>query len=279
MGLLYYWRGDNYRRDLDDGVAYHLNQRAPALHGIPIGASLWAFTRREDGAYVLAAELVISAHTMNPAGYRYGPYRVWGDLRRSRYFAVQGAPSVEPIIRRTSLQPKPAPLGQSFQGRAAVRAITLADEHLLRAFAASLPLEPRATLIDEDTLEQAWQAANDELVSALLGQRPGPGAQRGSYLRQRTRRSRPLVHRLRALYGGRCQVCAWRSDGEIEVCEAHHVRWLSRGGEDDLHNLALLCPNHHRIIHALDAPFDFLQHAFITAAGPITLQLQHHQLS
>ena len=85
--LLYFWRGDNYRRDLDYGVGFHLNQANPLLHQIGIGESLWAFTRNTDGRYVLAAELVISAKTMNPRGYRYGPYRVWGDLTRSRYFS------------------------------------------------------------------------------------------------------------------------------------------------------------------------------------------------
>lgn len=54
MPPLYFWRGDNYRRDLDFGVGYHLNQANPLLHAINSGDSLWAFTRRRDGAYVLA---------------------------------------------------------------------------------------------------------------------------------------------------------------------------------------------------------------------------------
>ena len=31
MPLLYHWRGDNHRRDLDYGVGYHLNQANPTL--------------------------------------------------------------------------------------------------------------------------------------------------------------------------------------------------------------------------------------------------------
>ena len=34
MNLLYFWRGDNYRRDLDHGVGFHLNQASPLLHQI-----------------------------------------------------------------------------------------------------------------------------------------------------------------------------------------------------------------------------------------------------
>jgi hypothetical protein len=65
MNLLYFWRGDNYQRDLDYGVGFHLNQANPLLHQIGIGDSLWAFTRKADGRYALAAELVASAKTMN----------------------------------------------------------------------------------------------------------------------------------------------------------------------------------------------------------------------
>ncbi len=95
MHLLYFWRGDNYRRDLDHGVGFHLNQASPLLHQIRVGESLWAFTRRTDGPYALAAELVVSAKTMNQKGFRYGPYRVWGDLARSRYFSIDGQPLVK----------------------------------------------------------------------------------------------------------------------------------------------------------------------------------------
>src|SRR5687768_13393105 len=133
MPLLYYWRGDNYQRDLDEGAAYHLNQASSRLHEIGIGESLWAFTRRSDGAYALAAELVIRARTRNALGYKYGPYRVWGDIQRSRYFAVDVSSPVEPIVRRTSLAPTAPLLGQAFQGHAAVRTITAADDALLRA--------------------------------------------------------------------------------------------------------------------------------------------------
>lgn|SRR5215210_589618 len=95
MPLLHYWRGDNYHRDLDVGVSYHLNQANPRLHQTNAGDSLWAFTRTLEGDYVFAAELVVRAKTQNPANFRYGRYRVWGDLRKSRYFKVEGQPRAE----------------------------------------------------------------------------------------------------------------------------------------------------------------------------------------
>lgn len=154
MPLLYFWRGDNYRRDLDMGAGYNLNQANPLLHSIDIGDSLWAFTRNRLGEYVLAAELVVSAKTRNPKTFRYGSYRIWGSLEKSRYFLADGQPSVEPVIRNLSCNPRADLLGQSFQGRCAVRAINLADHRLLRAFSQSLPQESRARLIPEEELEE-----------------------------------------------------------------------------------------------------------------------------
>jgi hypothetical protein len=113
--LLYFWRGDSYRRDLDYGVGFHLNQANPLLHQIGIEESLWAFTRKTDGRYALAAELVVSAKTMNPRGVRYGPYRVWGDRRRSRYFGVGDQPDVSTLIRSLTLEARAKVLGRSFK--------------------------------------------------------------------------------------------------------------------------------------------------------------------
>jgi 5-methylcytosine-specific restriction protein A len=216
MPLLYYWRGDNYARDLDEGVGFHLNQSSPRLHDIGVGESLWAFTRAPDGAYALACELVIAAKTRNPAGYPYGPYRVWGSLTDSRYFHAP-ASGVEAILRGLSPRPGPQPLGRYFQGRAAVRPLTPADHQALTAFAADLPLEPRVHGWHtphphwELALEQACLAGDPEVADALVQREPNglSPARRQSLLRQVFQRNRALVEELRDRYDGRCQVCAW----------------------------------------------------------------------
>jgi 5-methylcytosine-specific restriction enzyme A len=278
--LLYFWRGDNYRRDLDHGVGFHLNQANRLLHQIGIGESVWAFTRKRDGRYALAAELVISAKTMNPRGFRYGPYRVWGDLRRSRYFSVDGQPDISTLIRSLAVEANAEVLGRSFQGRAAIRALD--DENHLRllAYAERLPLEPRARLLPEERLEALLLAGDEDAVTRLVRDEPaGIAEERRRYLMTEVvRRDRDLVDQLRDLYTGECQICGWaprRSYG-AELCESHHVRWLSRGGGDVLGNLVLVCPNHHRAIHRCDAPFDFGHNAFVfaTTTEPLT-RLQH----
>ena len=183
MPLLYFWRGDNYRKDLDFGAGYHLNQANPLLHSIEVGDSLWAFTRRRDGKYALAAELVASAKTLNSLGFRYGKYRLWGDLTRSRYFAVDGQPDLTTLIRTLSIKARGDVLGRAFQGRAAVRTITTEDQAVLTAYAARLPLEPRARLLPEERLEALILSGDEAAVAHLLQVEPsGLASSRRAYL-------------------------------------------------------------------------------------------------
>ncbi len=282
MHLLYFWRGDNYRRDLDHGVGFHLNQGNPLLHQIRVGESLWAFTRKTDGRYALAAELVVTAKTMNPSGFRYGPYRVWGDLQRSRYFAIDEQPDISVLIRSLDVEAHAKVLGRSFQGWAAIRPLSDADQTRLFSYAACLPIEPRARLLPEERLEALLTSGDEQAVSRLLRDEPaGIAEKRRRYLMsEAVRRDRDLVERLRDIYVGECQICGWapRQSYGTELCEAHHIRWLSRGGDDDLGNLVLICPNHHRAIHRCDAPFDFGLNAFVFGTNSEPLQQLHHAL-
>lgn len=283
MNLLYFWRGDNYRRDLDYGVGFHLNQANPLLHQIGIGQSLWAFTRKLDARYALAAQLLVSAKTMNPRGFRYGHYRVWGDLQRSRYFQIDKQPDISVLIRSLSVSANADVLGRSFQGKAAVRALSEADHLRLLAYAESLQLEPRARLLPEERLEALLLAGDEDAVARLLHDEPaGIAEQRRRYLMmEAVRRDRDLVYHIRNLYAGECQICGWapRTQYGAEMCEAHHVRWLSRGGDDALSNLVLVCPNHHRAIHRCDAPFDFEHNAFVFPNVTESLMRVRHTLA
>ena len=55
MNLLYYWQPDNYRRDRRYGCGYHVSQNSAIMNSVDNGGTIWAFTRRGDGRYVLAA--------------------------------------------------------------------------------------------------------------------------------------------------------------------------------------------------------------------------------
>jgi 5-methylcytosine-specific restriction protein A len=280
MPLLYYWRGDNYRRDLDMGAGYHLNQANPLMHSIEVDDSLWAFTRASNGRYVLAAELVVRAKTLNPPNFRYGRYRLWGDLRESRYFKVDGQPSIEHVIRSLSCKVNASILGRSFQGHAAVRLITFADHQMLTEVAKGLPLEPRARILPEERLEATLLLGDIEALELLIREEePGMAIQRREYLyRQAIRRNKQLVQELREMYSGNCQICLWnpRASYGKELCHGHHLHWLSRGGADSIDNMVLVCPNHHAAIHMCDAPFDFGDSSFDFGGHREQLQLKIH---
>ena len=280
MPLLYFWRGDNYRRDLDYGAGFNLNQASPLLHQIERGDSLWAFTRRRDGTYVLAAELIVWAKTRNMPNFRYGRYRVWGDLARSRYFKVEGQASIEPIIRALTCRANAPVLGMSFQGNAAIRQLSNTDHLYLVAAARQLEAEPRARILAEDRLEAALlYGADDEVAAFIREEKSGIAEQRARYLFQvAPARNRDLVASLQSQYDGRCQICTWspRPVYGQSLCQGHHLQWLSRGGEDRMDNLVLVCPNHHAAIHRCDAAFDFTDWSFVFPDHREPLQLSQH---
>lgn len=282
MPLLYYWRADNYRRDLDMGAGYHLNQANPLLHRIDIGDSLWAFTRATNNTYVLAAELIIQAKTINPPSFRYGRYRIWGGLQKSRYFKVEGQPQVGQIIRSLSIKANADVLGRAFQGHAAVRQLTAQDHRILSAAAEDLPLEPRARILPEERLEATLLLGDEEAVMNLVqDEDAGIAQKRREYLyRQAPTRNKSFAKQLQKLYEGKCQVCLWNPKGTYGefLCHGHHVQWLSRG-EDRLENMILICPSHHVAIHGCDAPLDYADMAFDFGKHREPLRLILHNLS
>ena len=280
MHLLYYWRPDNYRRDLDYGAGFHLNQKNELLHAVELGESVWAFTRNSVGRYVLAAELVIKAKTYNSIRFRYGPYRVWGSLDHSRYFETERQPSMEQVIRSLSVTTNARLLGQSFQGLAAVKPLTGEDHEVLLAASAGLAEEPRARILPEERLEAAVLLNDREAVEELIREeKPGVAEARQAYLYESApTRNRQLAAELQALYGGRCQICLWDPHDAYghALCHAHHVHWLSRGGADELENLMLVCPNHHAAIHRTDTPLDFRTGMYPFPVAPEAVQLNRH---
>ena len=143
MSVLFFWRGDNYVKDRRlSGKTYDLNQNSKRMLALRIGDRVWAFTRREDKKYVLAADLVVIRVVQNlpkNLGYEYGKYRVEGDKQKSRYFDIDKGKNAELLIRSLSFSPHTSILGCSFQGQNGVRPLTSKDEQKLIAFSIRLP--------------------------------------------------------------------------------------------------------------------------------------------
>lgn len=271
MPLLYYWRPDNHARDLRFGFGFHLNQNSPSMESAGPGESLWAFTRRRrDSRYVLAAELIIRAVTQNPPNYRYGRWRAWGDLERSRYFDVDSGPRVGPVIRSLGLTASARRLGQSFQGHAGVRVLSEGADRLLAEYAKDLPVLAHASIYPEDEFE-ARLFHGDSVRHLIAHERPAVESRRLQYLYETVdiQRARKHVLELQDLYSGRCQICLYDPNDTYghRTCHGHHIQWLSRGGDDELENMALVCPNHHAAIHRDDAAFDYGDLTFVYSNG------------
>lgn len=76
--------------------------------------------------------------------------------------------------------------------------------------------------------------------------------------REEFERNQYLADSLKSYYESRCQVCDqdFLLEYGVPFSETHHIQYLARGGPDVSGNIVVLCPNHHRIIHATNARFN-----------------------
>lgn len=275
MDLLAYWRCDNYKRDLDEGAGFHFNSKQSRLHtAINIGESLWLITRVVGqlglSEYRILARLVTRSKTINSPSYKYGPFRVWGDLQRSQYFKVAPDATQDafellrllPLHSGTLKDCSRSSLGQAVQ---TIRSLTPKASQLLEAFSAQLPIEERARAVpDELKLEQGLTREPSQFDLLLRETPVAYSAGKVDELKTSYPCNRRLVSELNGFYAGRCQWCAFDSPTlySVESAASHHIVYRSRGGQDIMENLVLLCPNHHTVIHATDAIFDYSKLSF-----------------
>ena len=141
MSVLFFWRSDNYVTDISKEKAYYLIQDNELLLNLKPGEHVWAFTRRKDKKYVLAADLVVVRVTNQSPEPKYGRYCAYGDKQKSRYFDDDRGRDAEPVIRSLSFFPaktKAKALGQLFQGRNGVRLLSSSDDQKLTTFSSGL---------------------------------------------------------------------------------------------------------------------------------------------
>jgi 5-methylcytosine-specific restriction protein A len=59
---------------------------------------------------------------------------------------------------------------------------------------------------------------------------------------------------------GKCDLCQtpapFTDEAGHPYLEAHHIKWLAKGGLDIPENMVALCPNCHRKMHVLDLEED-----------------------
>lgn len=72
------------------------------------------------------------------------------------------------------------------------------------------------------------------------------------------RLNRGIGDYLKRLYNFRCQICGLNIGANygVNVVECHHINYFVDSLNNDAENLLIVCPNHHRIIHAANPTFD-----------------------
>jgi 5-methylcytosine-specific restriction protein A len=73
-------------------------------------------------------------------------------------------------------------------------------------------------------------------------------------------RNQHVVEYAKRRANGVCELCEQEAPflnrNKSPYLEVHHIEWLSEGGEDSIENVAALCPNCHRKMHALNLNID-----------------------
>lgn len=153
-------------------------------------------------------------------------------------------------------------LSRSYSGQDNARYIDPADQekikpHILWSLAQQPdrysqvvdPAQIAQVFGEESTLEGVY---NHDWIALLTS------PSRNRIIREEFNRNQWLAESLKSYYANRCQVCGHDFEpryGEA-FSESHHIQYLSQGGMDISGNIVVVCPNHHRIIHATHAEFD-----------------------
>ena len=261
MAITVYWKYSNYKSDTQRGFTFHFNSNQKRLHDkAEIGEDVFAISGfQTDSGFelFLLAQLVIKAKTFNRPEFKYGKYRIWADDKVSKYFQITKA--LSPLLYNFESIKKfdeneKNKYAQAFQ---TIRKLSDHDTQLLKSFAQTLPIHPKTYYrFPEKEYEESLN--HDNLLQNIIQAQEISDVSKGKY-KKRAPRNRVLVKELNELYEGRCQLCSYDPItfyGE-QLCVAHHVVYFSRGGDDELSNLLLVCPNCHEAIHKTDAVFDF----------------------
>lgn len=131
-------------------------------------------------------------------------------------------------------------------------------------------LEPSVD-VDEATLEKLLDLPTlNDPQAALIEQF---GLQRYRQL------NRQIGEQLKRNYKFRCQICG-RNVGEfygVALAECHHIEPFATSLNNNAANLIIVCPNHHRIIHAAAPTFDRQRKLYLYPNGVEEfLQLNEH---
>lgn len=87
-----------------------------------------------------------------------------------------------------------------------------------------------------------------------------------------------IVHKLKKLYRGQCQICGKNpfDSIDIDICEAHHIEHFAETQNNNANNIVIVCPNHHRLLHKLNPVFDRERMRYYTQNESFKILLDFH---
>ena len=95
----------------------------------------------------------------------------------------------------------------------------------------------------------------------------------------RRKYNKNIIKQLKELYLHCCQICLFQSASTYgkAIAEAHHINHFVESHNNNSNNIIILCPNHHRIIHAANPIFNRERLEFEFENGyKEALALNHH---
>jgi 5-methylcytosine-specific restriction protein A len=119
----------------------------------------------------------------------------------------------------------------------------------------------------EQVERKAAVKTEKELKKAINAKMKNPNSKNGQIKREATVSFWDRDSNIRAYVKirahGVCDLCQkpapFTDESGAPYLEAHHIKWLSKGGEDNPRNMVALCPNCHRKMHVLDLEKDRMQ--------------------
>lgn len=89
-----------------------------------------------------------------------------------------------------------------------------------------------------------------------------------------------IITNLKAIYNGTCQICGYSSidDFGVDISQGHHIEYFSKSQNNNPSNIAILCPNHHSLVHATKATFDRADKCFICNNGSKLKLIKNYHL-
>jgi hypothetical protein len=154
------------------------------------------------------------------------------------------------------------PLRMSYEGQDNARHIAPDDEQtILPLIQWGLAEQPKPELQLVPPTGLAERFGREATLSAIynhdriLQLREEPAAY--DVTGERYQRNPLLADSLKSYYEFRCQICGqdFRPQYDVRLADTHHIQYLSEGGRDLSTNILVVCPNHHRVIHATNARF------------------------